>query len=279
MRRVMDDTDYTLLSHPVAAVSKEYPDGYGTLRHCHSRAQLVCAIQGVMTIRTDRGVWVLPPNRGAWIPAMVYHQIFMSGHVSMRTLFFETGWSSRLPERLCLVNVGSLLRELIVAAVEHMQTEGATPQYDRVLAVVEDHLEVMDRAPFNLPVPNDDRLKAVTVQMLSGQGEDRSMQEWARIAGASVRNLRRLFVKETGMNFVRWRQQARLMEALRHLAARQPVTVVALRVGYETPSAFIGAFKKEFGLTPSQYFQDPHDKLNQEPGPRRRRAGNEGRAA
>ncbi len=70
----------------------------------------------------------------------------------------------------------------------------------------------------------------------------------------SVRTLERLFQKETGMTFGKWRQQLRLLHALRLLAGGRPVTAVALDVGYDSPSAFIAAFKGFFGTTPARYF-------------------------
>jgi AraC-like DNA-binding protein len=58
------------------------------------------------------------------------------------------------------------------------------------------------------------------------------------------------------MTFGRWRQQFRLLEALRLLATEKSVTVVALEVGYDSPSAFIAMFRRAFGTTPSRYFGD-----------------------
>ena len=74
------------------------------------------------------------------------------------------------------------------------------------------------------------------------------------ISGVSKRTLERLFRAETGLTFGRWRQQARLLEALRLIAAGRPVTTVTLDVGYESPSAFIAMFKNALGTTPSRYY-------------------------
>ena len=38
------------------------------------------------------------------------------------------------------------------------------------------------------------------------------------------------------------------------LAQRQPVTAVALDLGYDSPSAFIHAFRRALGKTPRSYF-------------------------
>jgi AraC-like DNA-binding protein len=62
------------------------------------------------------------------------------------------------------------------------------------------------------------------------------------------------------MTFGKWRQQLRLLQAMQMLAAGRPVTVVALEVGYNSPSAFIAMFKRTLGTTPHRYFapaQDP----------------------
>jgi AraC-like DNA-binding protein len=56
------------------------------------------------------------------------------------------------------------------------------------------------------------------------------------------------------MTFGKWRQQLRILQALRQLALGRPVTAVALEVGYDSPSAFIAMFRKALGTTPTRYF-------------------------
>ena len=46
------------------------------------------------------------------------------------------------------------------------------------------------------------------------------------------------------MSFATWRQQARLLESLRRLAAGEPVTKVALDCGYASASAFGAMFRR-----------------------------------
>lgn len=46
------------------------------------------------------------------------------------------------------------------------------------------------------------------------------------------------------------------------LAQGTPVTTLALDLGYDSPSAFIAAFKRAFGTTPGRYFRD---RANDEP--------------
>ncbi len=69
--------------------------------------------------------------------------------------------------------------------------------------------------------------------------------------GAGERTLARLFRAETGVGPGRWRTLLRMRVALEQLAAGRPVGVVARHVGYATPSAFVAAFRRETGTTPS----------------------------
>jgi AraC-like DNA-binding protein len=52
---------------------------------------------------------------------------------------------------------------------------------------------------------------------------------------------------------VAWRQQAILLCALPRLAAGQPVTTVAIDLGYDNPAAFTLMFKRAFGSPPLAY--------------------------
>ena len=68
-------------------MAKSFPGRLLIERHHHVRAQLVYAVAGVMTIETDAGAWLVPPDRALWIPAGVPHQIRVAGTLEMRTLY------------------------------------------------------------------------------------------------------------------------------------------------------------------------------------------------
>ena len=90
----------------------------GSRRIAHLRSQFVHAVSGVMTVETERGTWVVPPDRALWLPAGVQHAIGMAGSVDMRTLYIRQDASARLPEDCVVLGVTPLLRELIVRATE-----------------------------------------------------------------------------------------------------------------------------------------------------------------
>lgn len=93
------------------------------------------------------------------------------------------------------------------------------------------------------------------VWLLANPADERTLAEWGKQAGASARTLARAFLSGTGMTFGQWRRLARLRAALPQLAAGQAVGTVARHVGYQTPSAFVAAFRKETGQTPAACFE------------------------
>ncbi|WP_139150082.1 helix-turn-helix domain-containing protein, partial [Sphingobium yanoikuyae] len=50
-----------------------------------------------------------------------------------------------------------------------------------------------------------------------------------------------------------WRQQACLSAALPRLAAGEPITTIALDLGYDGPANFSTMFKRALGVSPSRY--------------------------
>lgn len=237
-----------------------YPSGAVLERHSHPWAQLVYAFEGVMTVQTAQGTWVVPAQRAVWIPGGVEHSVAMSGWVSMRTLYLTPSLVRTLPGRCCVVAVAPLLRELILHAVARGPLRGDVAEHRHLIDCLVDQLRELPAAPLELPVPRDDRALRVALRLREEPGIAEPVDVLARAAGASRRTLERLFRKETGMSLGRWRQQARLLEAMRRLARGEPVTSIALEVGYESPSAFIATFKSVLGTTPGRYYRAHGDR-------------------
>jgi AraC-like DNA-binding protein len=232
-----------------------HPSGAVIPRRTYDWDQLVYASQGVMSVHTSRGTWVVPAHRAVWIPAGVEHRIQMSGRVSVRSLFFVAGFARRMPRECLAVNVSPLVRELVLHTIRVGMLRATEPQEERLAQVILDHLETLPEMPLQLPMPRDPRAREMAERLCASPGEGRSLDELAYGVGASKRTLERLFLRETAMTLGRWRQRLQLIEALRQLAAGRAVTGVALAVGYDSPSAFITAFRRELGTTPGRYFR------------------------
>jgi AraC-like DNA-binding protein len=239
----------------VASVSADLPDGHTIPQHFHPEDQLIFASQGVMTLRTDQGTWVVPPMRAVWIPAETPHSVAMSGPVSMRTLYFLPGFVKGLPQNCFVMNVTPLLRELILHACTFKRLNKKAPVQKRILEILVDQLRAVYSIPLQLPHPVDRRAMRIVQALLANPGESKTLETLSKDCGASKRTIERVFQAETKMTFGKWRQQLRLLHALELLASGEKVTAAALDAGYCSTSAFISMFKKQLGATPTRYFQ------------------------
>jgi AraC-like DNA-binding protein len=222
--------------------------------HTHTWSQLIYAHEGVITVRTARGSWVVPPERAVWVPAGMTHSIEMSGQVSMRSLYFAPRFArARLPTICSVVSISPLMRELILHVATGAPLDRSLPVHAHLIAVILDQISALDEVPLQLSVPRDVQAAKAAEILRDDPGQTLSLDRLARATGASKRTLERRFRSETGMGLGRWRQQLRLLHALRLLAEGQSVTTVALEVGYQSTSAFISMFKKATGSTPFRY--------------------------
>lgn len=251
--RSTEALDYQRVPRAVGAMPKQFDDGHSIARHRHERHQVLFATSGVMSIATPDFAWVVPTNRALWMPAGVVHQVTMNGTVHMRTLYLRDEASVGLPARCTVIGVTPLLRELIVRATELPMLYDENGPDGRLINVLLDELGTMPALPLQLPLPVDAKLARMCRQLLDDPASPETLEQWAITECVSARTLARLFRSETGMSFGQWRQQARLLEAVRRLAAGQSVTRVSLEVGYESASAFSAMFKRSLGVAPADY--------------------------
>jgi AraC-like DNA-binding protein len=251
-----------VLARPLEGLAADYAPGAEIPLHQHPFAQLLYASSGVMTVTTEHGTWVVPPERAVWVPARIGHSIRMTGRVMMRTIYLSAALGPLAGDACCVVSVSPLLRESILRAIgfEQPYLEGGSEA--RLVAVIADEIRAAPTAPLHLPLPRDPRARRVADALRDNPGDPRTLSDWARLAGASARTLERLFERETALAFAAWRQQARLLRGLEQLAAGDSVTSVALELGYETPSAFIAMFRRALGTSPGRYFRAPQADLH-----------------
>lgn len=239
----------------ITTLARDYPSGHTVPLHFHNRDQLVYASRGVMTVRTGNGTWVVPPHRAVWIPAQIPHTITMSGLVAMRTLYLKPRLAKRLPRECCVINVSTLLKELILHACTVRTLTKSVKWQMHLIAVILQQLEAVQMVPLQLPHLSDRRLVRIAEILMGDPRDSRTLVQLCKATGAGKRSVERLFQKEIGMTFGKWRQQLRLMQGMRLLAEGAKVTHAALDSGYATPSAFTSMFRKVLGITPSSYFR------------------------
>jgi len=241
---------------PLLARAEDHEHGYHIPWHTHDLAQLIHATKGVMTVETDGGLWVVPPDRAVWVPAFEEHRIRMTGAVEFRSLYLVPQLRPIIDGRCCVVQVSAILKAAIVRALEFEQPYAAVGSEARLVAVILDEIRAAPNVSLHLPSLKDSRARLVAKAFKKNSSDRRSISDWAKFAGASTRTLERLFQEDTGMTFGVWQRQVRLLHALEAMASGANVTTAALDVGFETSSAFIAMFRRSMGTTPAKYFRE-----------------------
>jgi len=254
--RSTNPDDYQSLPQDIAAMAKLFDDGSDTGLHEHKRDQLLYASRGIMRLRTSGEAWVVPPGSAVYIPAQTLHSVGMHGDVDMRTLYIDSTVSETLHRTFCVFSVSNLLRELILTLSEEPIVYKPGSRGDLIAQLIKDEISRAHELTLNVPLPKDERLQRLCAEILSNPSDRRTLENWAEFAGASPRTLARLFERDLGIGFNRWRQRIRLHGALEALSRGEPVSQVAKQHGYLSASAFSAAFGKVMGSPPSKVSSD-----------------------
>lgn len=237
----------------VRTLSLTYRDGFHVGRHRHDWAQLIYARIGLMRVESGGQIWLVPPTRAIWIPAGIEHEFTVKGLVAFRTLYVAPDRSTSVSRSISAFEVSPVLGELILHILTFQMLNPNVPSHDRLAGVLVDLINAAPALDLMLPLPNDVRAIRLAEHFQSRPDDGANLPRLATQVGASVRTLQRCFTSETGMTVDAWRQKARLIASTVFLSSGSNVTNAALDCGYDSPSAFIAAFKRQFGMTPRQF--------------------------
>ncbi|MGF6852696.1 AraC family transcriptional regulator [Paraburkholderia sp. CI3] len=234
----------------------------------YRRARLIYVSEGVLTVRTASGRWVVPPARALWIAANTLHCLHATRPVQSYSLHVATDAAmdatddsaaaadaAPLPAQTGALVPDTLVQALLAAAADLPHDHTPDEPARRLLQVLLDRVAGLPAAPLGLNWPGDPRARRIAEALSANPAQSLVLEELAAAAGVTARTAARLFAKETGQTFGQWRQQLRLLAALEHLGAGESVTQVALEVGYNDVSSFIAVFRDAFGDTPARYFR------------------------
>ncbi|MFT3691205.1 MAG: helix-turn-helix transcriptional regulator [Paenirhodobacter sp.] len=219
--------------------------------HSHRRSQLIHVSTGVLTVMTRHARFVIPPQRAVWIGPGVEHRIASRAPFWLTTCYVEPGVLD-VPEGVRAVAVDRLTDELLIAASGFGGDYPGHGAEARLVAVLLDRLPALRPTDIYLPEPADARLRRIAGRLFAAPECNATLAALSAEAALTERTAARLFVKETGLTFGRWRQHLKLQVALEHLSDGSSVTEAAFAVGYSDVSSFIAAFRQLFGTTPSR---------------------------
>ncbi|MGO2234661.1 AraC family transcriptional regulator [Marinomonas sp. UCMA 3892] len=222
--------------------------------HRHAFGQLVGSLEGLLSVQTESGWWVVPATHTVWIPPNTLHGAKSHGPFRGWSVYLDPKRSQLLDSSPKTFQTTPLLKELVHRAASWSDDTSQAVK-SRLSEVLFDEIVNLPETLFGLLQPGLPSLKKMTDGLLSNLADNRSLEEWARSIGLSSRTLARRFNEQTGLGFSEWRQRARVLSAIEMLADNVPVTNIAFTLGYENVSAFIAMFRRVMGVTPGQYIQ------------------------
>jgi AraC-like DNA-binding protein len=244
----IDDTP-----RPIVASGNDYPDGHIVPPHRHRRGQFISSATGTLVVSTPHGAWVMPPQRGMWIPPDTIHDVRAIGAVSLQSLFIEPAATEGLPTRCQVLGISPFVRSLISEALDLPLLYDLEGRGGALMTLIQYEVRQLPTLPLSLPLPRRPDLAERCRAFLREPTAHDSIERWCAALGMSRRSFTRQFRQETGLSFMAWRQQACLVSALPRLAAGESITDVAMALGYDNPSAFTAMFKRLLGVSPRGY--------------------------
>jgi AraC-like DNA-binding protein len=238
---------------PVTMRMQTIPPRHLFPRHAHHWHQLVYAVDGTLTVTLDRQTLVVSPDQAVWLPTGVSHAVGSLPGAEFRSLWIAEEVGGALPASPTVLAVSPLLKALIVeaAAIDGNRLVDGYP--NRIAAMI---LDQLGRAPMlatALPWPRDQRVLMLCEALYLDPSDERRAEDWARQLGMSSRTLTRRFEAELGMTLRSWKRRLRLFRAIELLGGGLSVTAAAMELGYGSASAFVFAFRSEFGCSPYAY--------------------------
>lgn len=228
-------------------------DRVGVGPHSHAAAELTWVTNGLQTVFTPAGTWVVPSSMAVWVPGGQLHDAYKQGSGEYRWLKLPSELCCRLPSSSCAVHVSRKLAQAAEELAEVGELEPGAPAYQQVLRTFLS--EVADsRVPaVPFPVNASTLFDPLLTRILHAPADGHSVAKWADVLGMGVSTLRRRIRDELQMSFLEVRTGGQIIRALEGLAVGDSVADVSVLVGYRSVSMFIQAFRRRLGQTPAQF--------------------------
>lgn len=230
----------------------DMPSGYQEEMHEHAWHQIIYPVKGLLQSSIDEKHFIIPHNGLLFVPAFSSHRSIAITHTEFLAIYLNPSHTVEFISEAKTCQVTPFLKELILTlfALDEAYSE---LRLSRIVAVLNDQLIMANSFEIPLLIPTDHRLKTIFTQLQVQPDSEKTLVEWASIAGASERTLSRLLAKEFKLSFALWRQHIRLVLSLAALDTKKSIQQIALEFGYQSDSSYIHAFKQMFKLTPNQY--------------------------
>ncbi|HVY14559.1 MAG TPA: AraC family ligand binding domain-containing protein, partial [Rhodopila sp.] len=161
MQTVPDATPASPRLIPIAKDARAFSRG----RHSHPWAHLIYATSGVVSVTTEAGTWVVPPNRAIWVPAGVEHATRSHGPVRFRAFIVESGANVDLPAACCVMEMSELARALILRLDATLFPARPNDFTERAARLLLDELGALPTQPLRLPMPRNPQFAKLCISL------------------------------------------------------------------------------------------------------------------
>ncbi|TKI06113.1 AraC family transcriptional regulator [Martelella alba] len=222
--------------------------------HRHTDAQLTMMRQGTLSVRTAEGLRLVPPGRAIWIACGLPHSVYYSESAKILNVFVAADEAARVRTPCRTFAVTPLLKALLDEVADFARPGRDNSDAGLILSLLIHQLNTADtRRDWFIAYGQDRRLRTAIDAISRQPAENTPLRQLAARAGCSERTLARLFIRETGMNYLHWRDHYRVMCAVERLSRGFSITQVALDMGYGGANNFSTMFARVTGMPPRRY--------------------------
>lgn len=245
------DFDADLLPQPILAVSSEFQQHCSSL-HQHQKGQLLYITEGYVEVylAASRDYCLLTPQFMVWIPAQMLHQIQVKQRIQYHSVWFDPSvYSLAMHSKIFMPSelLRAVLQRMMLLPLDTNWQQGSALHLGQLCL---DEINTIQAAALSLQWPEHQKLRT----LLETYALPPSRTELADALHVSEKTLTRIFKKDTQMSYQQWRQNYKLILAIKLLAEKKRISEIADYLEFSSDSAFIYFFKRLTGKSPTQYF-------------------------
>ncbi len=230
---------------PLRGESVIHEKGTRMAYHQHPTAQLTQVIKGTLSVQTEDGLRLVPPGRAIWITNGLPHSVYYSESSEITNIFVSADHAGRVQAMCRTFTITPLLKALLEEVVDFSRAGRDNGDAGMILSLIIHQLNLVNkRLDLFISYGRDRRLRTAIDIVRKTPGETYSLNQLAERAGCSERTISRLFIRETGMNYLHWRDHYRVICAVERLSRGFSVTRVAMDLGYRGANNFSTMFSR-----------------------------------